>query len=119
MENLKKVGFVIFTMLLGIYAVQAQKDIDKGNETIKGFFDNFDEENFTFIYLNGHNKEDTISFPRITPEILKKYNLSNNKYVGKTFNIIFNSEIEIEIEEDGDEQEYIIRTIIGLELLEQ
>ncbi|WP_164914217.1 hypothetical protein [Aquimarina sediminis] len=48
MENLKKVGFVIFTMLLGIYTVQAQKDIDKGTETIKDFFDNFDEENFTF-----------------------------------------------------------------------
>lgn len=56
-------------------------------------------------------------FLELSLKMLKKHNLCNNKYVGKTFNIVFNSKIEIE--EDGDEQEYIIRTIIGLELLEQ
>ncbi|TPN87079.1 hypothetical protein [Aquimarina algicola] len=87
-------------------------------ETIIGVFEGFDGEHFTFNYTNEENEEDVVLFSKANSEVLEKFNLSSEKFIGKTFNITFITETETEVDEDGDEQEYDVRTIVDLELLD-
>ncbi|WP_035084897.1 hypothetical protein [Aquimarina latercula] len=118
MKNLKNYLFVILALFLCSNIVKAQENINVDTETITGVFDGFDGENFTFNYTTEDGDDDTMLFPKANPEVLKEYNLSNDKLVGKTFKVTFISETETEEDEDGDEQEYTVRTIVNLELLD-
>ena len=117
MKNSKNVVFVLLALFFCTLTVKAQGHNEE-TETITGVFDGFDGEHFTFTYTNEEDEEDILLFPKITPELLKKYNLSDEKFMGKTFNITFITETETEIDEDEDEQEYDVRTIIDLELID-
>ncbi|MFC5048319.1 hypothetical protein ACFSTE_02735 [Aquimarina hainanensis] len=118
MKKSKNLVFVLIALFFCTLTVKAQES-DQETETIIGVFDGFDGENFSFNYTTEEDEEDIMLFPNIKPELLKKYNLNDEKFMGKTFNITFITETETEIDEDGDEQEYDVRTIIGLELIDQ
>ncbi|WP_025740855.1 hypothetical protein [Aquimarina pacifica] len=117
MKNSKNVVFVLITFFFCSVTANTQA-LDKDTETITGVFDSFDGEHFIFSYTNEEDEEDVIVFAKANSEILKKFNLSSEKFMSKTFNITFITETETEIDEDGDEQEYSFRTIVDLELLD-
>ncbi|WP_299242954.1 hypothetical protein [uncultured Aquimarina sp.] len=116
MKNSKNIVFILITLFSCTLTLKAQVS-DEETETITAVFDGFDGENFSFNYVTEDDEEDIMLFPKIKPELLKKYNLSNEIFMGKTFNITFITETETEVDEDGDEQEYDVRTIVNLELL--
>ncbi|GAA0730280.1 hypothetical protein GCM10009430_41380 [Aquimarina litoralis] len=117
MKNLINTTFIIIVLFFGVTTVKAQ-ETNQEKEIIEGVFDGFDGENFTFKYITEDGDEDIVLFPKAEPEVLEKYNLSDEKFIGKKFNITFKTEWETETDEDGDEQEYELRTIIDLELLD-
>ncbi|GAA4273136.1 hypothetical protein U6A24_07660 [Aquimarina gracilis] len=117
MKNSKNVVFVLIALFFCTLTVKAQTS-DEETETITGVFDGFDGEHFTFNYTNEEDEEDVVLFAKANSEVLKKFNLSNEKFMGKTFNITFITETETDVDEDGDEQEYDVRTIVDLELLD-
>lgn len=118
MKKFENITLIILTLLFCNPVLYAQEIIDEDTEAITGVFDEFDGENFTFNYTNEDNEEDIMLFSKVNPGVLEKYNLSEEKYKGKTFNITFISETETEADEDGDEQEYTVRTIVDLKLLD-
>lgn len=117
MKNPKNMVFVLIALFFCSVTVKAQAS-DEDTESIIGVFDGFNGEHFTFSYTNEEDEEDIILFAKTSPEVLKKFSLRNEKFKGKTFNITFITETETEIDEDGDEQEYNVRTIVGIELLD-
>ncbi len=117
MKKSKNIIFVLITLFFCNVTIQAQAS-NEDTETITGVFDGFDGEHFTFNYTNEEDEEDVILFTKVKSEVLKKFNLKGEKFIGKTFNITFITETETEIDEDGDEQEYTVRIIIDLELLD-
>ncbi|WP_438425773.1 hypothetical protein [Aquimarina macrocephali] len=124
MKILKNVLLLMITLLFFNYSVIAQEEeeeieevveeIPQGSRIIQGTFDGFDGESYSFNYKDEEGEDDVFFFTKIVPEVLKTYDLKGNKFEGKAFEITFISETETEIDEDGDEQEYTRRTIIGL-----
>ncbi len=117
MKNSKNIIFVLIATFFYGITIQAQVP-NHETEIITGVFDGFDREYFTFNYTNEDEEEDIILFAKIKTEVLKKINLNDEGFIGKTFNITFVTEIITEIDDDGDEQEYNVRTITDLELLD-
>ncbi len=89
----------------------------EGIDTMKANFDGFEGDSYNFSYKNEDNEDDSIFFSLITPEALKMYNLKDKKFIGKIFEITFSFKTETEVDEDGDKQEFIKRTITALKLL--
>lgn len=118
MKNLKTIALVMLTLLFSNTVINAQEASDQDTETVTGVFDGFDGEHFTFNYINEDDDEGLMLFVKISPEVLEQHNLNDEGFIGKSFNITFTSETVTEMDEDGDEQEYIVRTIINLELLD-
>lgn len=118
MKNTKNIILLVLTLLVNIAISKTSSNFDQDTETITGVFDGFDGESYSFNHTNDDDEEDVLFFSKIDLELLKKYDLSDEKFIGKTFTVTFISETITEIDEDGDEQEYDKRTIVGLELLE-
>jgi len=116
MKNSLNTVFILIVLSFCMLSVKAQVS-DEETETITGVFDGFDGEYFTFNYLTEEGEEDIMLFAKANPEALNKVQLSNEKFIGKTFNITFITETEVELDDGGDELEYIVRTIIDLEFL--
>ncbi|MHA7058761.1 hypothetical protein ACWGOQ_0016165 [Aquimarina sp. M1] len=96
-----------------------EETVTEGTETFTGVFDGFEKDTYSFNYKNEDNEDDSIFFNAITPEILKTYNLKDKKFIGRKFEITFAFRYENEVDEDGDKQEFVKRTITGLKLINQ
>ncbi|WP_378179799.1 hypothetical protein [Aquimarina sp. SS2-1] len=128
MKDLKTVVLVLTTLFLCNLTAISQEveeveeeeevieetEITQESETIEAVFDGYEEEIYSFNFTNEDGDSDSIFFNKITPEALSLYNLKDKKFIGKTFEITFSEETETEIDDDGDEQELIIRTITNL-----
>lgn len=116
MKHIKKLIPVVFTLFFCIHTFAIEKiDNNQETETITGVYDGYDGDTFGFKYTDEDGEEDIIVFSKISSEVSEKEDLSEGKYIGKIFNITYISETETEIDEEGDEQEYVVRTIIALE----
>ena len=56
-------------------------------------------------------------FAKITPVVLKKYNLKDKKYIGKPFQITYTMDLEKEVDDEGNSFEIIVRSITELKQL--
>ncbi|WP_299312684.1 hypothetical protein [uncultured Aquimarina sp.] len=88
-----------------------------GIKTFNGTFDGFEDDVYSFNYKNEDDEDDSMFFNVIAPEILTMYDLKGKKFVGKKFEITFAFEYENEVDEDGDKQEFVKRTITKLKLI--
>ena len=122
MKHLKILALMMTAILFCSFTAIAQEEEEEEEieetqqepETIKGTFDGFGGDVYSFNYKNEDDEDDTIFFNAINTEVLKMYNLKDKKFIGKLFEITFISESEKEIDEDGDEQEFIKKTITVL-----
>ncbi len=119
MKYIKILIPVVFVLFFCSYIPVIEKaENNQETEVITGIFEGYDGDVFSFKYTNEDGEDDVIVFPKISSEVSEKEDLTGDMYVGKTCNITYVSEVETEIDEDGDEQEYIIRTIVALELVD-
>jgi len=120
MKQINIILIVVFAVLMTSNRLQSKTSLNDclDIKVITCIYDGFDGENFTFIRIKEGDAEEYLFFQKILTEVLEKYNLSEDKFKGKLFEVTFSSEIETEIDEDGDEQEYDVFTITNLELLD-
>ncbi|GGX22742.1 hypothetical protein [Aquimarina muelleri] len=118
MKYIKNLIPVLFVLFCSYMPVVEKAGNNQETETITGVFDGYDGDTFSFKYTNEDGEEDVVIFPKISSEVDEKEDLSGDVYIGKTFNITYISEVETEIDEDGNEQEYVTRTIVALELVD-
>lgn len=79
--------------------------------TIQAIYDNYDIDNgFSFLHTDESGYEEVITFDDISNELLTKYNLQSNEFVGNEFIITY--------EEETSEEEEIVLTLLTINLLE-
>ncbi|MHA7058526.1 hypothetical protein ACWGOQ_0014985 [Aquimarina sp. M1] len=124
MKNLKALFLMMTILFYGFTTTPKESKKNEGSttnilqesESIEAIFDGLEDGSYDFSFTNEDGDEDVMFFTKITPEALKLYNLKDKSFIGKKFEITFTSEIEIETDEDGDKQEFEIRTITDLKL---
>lgn len=103
----------IIVLLLTIFSVNnmvvAQDDI----QTSIAYFESYEEEEFNFI-IEDEEFDEYIIFHKIKPELLKKFDLINDKSLeGKYFEIKYVTEII-----SDDEEDYVeVLTIMSLKII--
>lgn len=103
----------IIVLLLTIFSVNnmvvAQDDI----QTSIAYFESYEEEEFNFI-IEDEEFDEYIIFHKIKPELLKKFDLINDKSLeGKYFEIKYVTEII-----SDDEEDYVeVLTIVSLKIV--
>lgn len=85
--------------------------LTKETKTVKAIFDGYVSGVYSFTDSN--NEDLSYEFDTINQEVLKSFDLTDKKFVGKVFNITY--EVETEIDETQDE--YETWTVIKLELV--
>ncbi|MEW7278415.1 hypothetical protein ABW636_07450 [Aquimarina sp. 2201CG1-2-11] len=118
MKSIKHIFFLIIALLICNSAIHAQNSHKPEGDAITGTFDDYDGVFYTFNYINDDMKKDVISFAKIHCELRERIDLTNEKYIGRTFNISYELKTETEIDEDGSEEILTTRTIVNLELLD-
>jgi hypothetical protein len=84
------------------------------NKIVNAIFDYHYEGVYYFTVSNDDYEDETYSFQKIEKDGLKSYDMTDNKYEGKTFNITYKIETEMdEFDEDSD-----VLVIVKLELVE-
>jgi len=86
--------------------------INQDTETVNATFDNY--EDGTYYFTDNNDESEFYTFEKIEDDVLKSYDLTDKKYEGKTFNVTYRIETEI----DDSDDEYNIWIIVKLELVE-
>lgn len=82
--------------------------------TITGVYNGMEDEIFVFTFKDEDGENSSMSFEKISEEARKMFDLSSEKFVGKTFKIDFITENIVDNDDDMLES---IRTIISLKQL--
>jgi len=101
-----KIKFILITLLITTVSFGILQDIIK----VKATFDEYDDGIFSF----SDEEEGGYAFQRIDSVATSKYDLTDTKYVGKTFMVSYRIETEI----DEDDETYEIYAIMDLKLIE-
>jgi hypothetical protein len=98
------------TFMILLYAFCAINSLQMNQETrtVTAVFEGFDDDVYYFTDAEGN----AYDFERIEEEAKDKFNLTKEEYLGKTFNIIYL--VESEIDEFNDSIEVLVITDIKL-----
>ena len=87
--------------------------------TITGTYDGFDVNGFNYKTISDKDGDDYISFPKIEESLIKQYDLNSDKaLIGAKFEITYSIQTTTEEDEDGDEQEFDVYTLVSLKKVE-
>jgi hypothetical protein len=114
MKALKLVPIFLIAFLFCNYTVVAQEEEEIIEELIlTGVFKGLADGTYNFVYKeDGEDIE--VTFDKISPEILKGFNLNNKSLVGKTFEVTYTNVNEEEEDDEGDIMYISVKTIIEL-----
>ena len=110
---MKNLFFLLFVAVLSLNVATAQND----SQTITGTFEGYEGDAYSFAYIDEYGDEDSMFFTKITPEVLKSFDLKSSKLVGKKFQISYTIEVISETDEDGDTYEIEEKTITSLKAM--
>ena len=79
-------------------------------ESMAGTFNGYEDSIFSFTDTDGYSME----FNHISDEAKVTIDLTDNKYIGKLFQVTFTSESEI----DDQDEEMTVNTITAIKILE-
>ncbi|WNH08178.1 hypothetical protein [Thalassobellus suaedae] len=99
-----------FNTFLDITDINVQDDL-----VLKGTYDGHEDYGYNFIYLDGEGEEKTFTFQDVKASVLEKFNLDDEALIKTKFKITYTTTVEKSIDEDGNESEDEINTIIKLE----
>lgn len=108
------VKFNVIALLLFVALTGFTSSISQDVSTMEGVYDGHEDYGYNFIYFDENKDERTKTFQEIDEAILDKYDFDSEDLIGKKFEITFTTEMESEIDEDGNEYENEINTITAL-----
>tara|TARA_R110002073_G_scaffold279026_1_gene442798 strand:- start:27370 stop:27678 length:309 start_codon:yes stop_codon:yes gene_type:complete len=100
------------TLFVVLIAIISQINLEKNQDTmtVKATFDGYEDGTYYFTDEEGA----TYEFQKIVAEASKKFNLTDEKFNEKVFNVTYKMDTEL----DENEEEYAIYTITDLKLIE-
>jgi len=99
------------TLFISLLAIISFVGLETNQDeiTIKATFDGYEEETFYFT----EEEESSYEFQKIDPVASNKYNLQDDKFKGKKFEVTYMTETDL----DENDDEYTIYTILDLKLV--
>mgnify|MGYP003638445609 FL=1 len=85
------------------------------NLFLKATYDGHEDYGYNFIFIDGEGEEKTFTFQEVKASVLESFNLDDEALIKTKFKITYTIAIEKSIDEDGNESEDEINTIIKLE----
>ena len=100
------------TLLILLFAITSLATTEKSQETekVNATYTEYEDGIYFFTDSDGYS----IEFNNVSDEVLKKYDLYNDEYIGKLFIVTYQSDTEMD--EEGDD--VASNTIIDLKLVE-
>ena len=98
----------LFILLLVWITTMSSIERDQQTATIKATFDGYTEGVYSFT----ENDELLYEFQKIEDAASMKYDLTDDQYIGKNFNVTYTIETEV----DNDDEEYQVYSIVDLKL---
>ena len=86
-------------------------------DTIIGTYDGNYSGSYNFLVTEEDDYEEIMSFENIEESVLSSFKLKDKSLIGTKFEITYRTETIIEEDEDGDEQEFEVYTIMNLKKL--
>ncbi|WP_242202212.1 hypothetical protein [Aestuariivivens insulae] len=104
--------FLIVTSFTGVTVVNAQED----TMVIHAIYDGHEDYGYNFIATR-NDEEYTITFQEVKKEVLEAFDLDSDTLLNKKFKITYTVEMIVTIDDDGNEDEEEVNTIVKLEKL--
>lgn len=89
----------------------------QNTNTVKGVYDGQEDYGYNFIVVNGDGDERTLTFQSVDKAVLNAFDLESEALVGKTFQVVYTIDYETLLDENGDEEELVTKTITTLKPL--
>ena len=95
------------------------KDINavQDTKTIEGVYEGKEDYGYNFMATRNDDSEYTITFQKVSEDVLKAFDLASDALIGKNFKITYQVKIRKFKDEDGFEDEEETLTITSLEAL--
>ena len=99
----------VFILFIGVnLALTINKEHSIESQKVIATFNGYDENGYTFSFLNEDDYEEVITFEIVSEKILRAYNLKDNKFIDKEFEITY----DYQISDSDDEVEVpVLQTI--------
>ena len=97
-------------LLFACITISGSVEKKQGTATVKATFDGYTEG----IYSFSEDDELLYEFQKIEDDASTKYDLTDDQYIGKIFNVTYTIETEV----DDDDEEYLVYIIVDLKLVE-
>ena len=99
----------VFILFIGVnLALTINKEHSIEPQKVIATFNGYDENEYTFSFLNEDDYEEVITFEIVSEKILSAYNLKDNKFIDQEFEITY----DYQITDSDDEVEVpVLQTI--------
>lgn len=108
-----KTKTALFFSILFI-ALTSFTSLDQDKQIVVGTYDGPEDYGYNFIVTNDEGEERTMTFHEVNNDVLSNYDLDSEEFIGIKFEVIYSSETETILDENGDEEENEILTIVTL-----
>ncbi len=82
---------------------------------LNGTYDGYEDYGYNFLFIDAEGDERTFTFQEVDESVFESFNLNDEALIKTKFKITYTTVIERTIDEDGNESEDEINTIIKLE----
>ena len=114
---MKTKSIVTIAVLIFSFLVLTSVKRDQEKLTFTGVYDGHEDYGYNFIGQDEDGEKYTMTFQDVEASLLKSFDLSSDALIGTKFIVTFTSEIEVETDEDGYEDEIETNTIVALKKL--
>ena len=111
-KSLTIAGFLIVCLM-----TLTSMTITQNTKTFEGVYDGHEDYGYNFIGLDVDGEEFTMTFQNIDETVFKSFDLKSNTMQGSRFEVTYTTKIEKVKDEDGNQDENEINTIIALKKL--
>ncbi|MFD1615615.1 hypothetical protein [Gelatiniphilus marinus] len=120
---LKLIGFSLSVFALTSFTIAPKLNPNSNALAIQeeivvnAVFDGHEDYGYNFIAKDKDDEEYTITFHEVKEELLKEFNLKSETFIGKSFSITYKTRVEVFKDNQGNDDENEINTIIMLKKL--
>ena len=114
---MKTKSIVIVAVLVLVFLILTSVKRVQEKQTFEGVYDGHEDYGYNFIGKDEDGETYTMTFQVVESSLLKSFDLASETLVGAKFIVTYTTEIEVETDEDGYEDEIETNTIVALKKL--
>lgn len=109
---------ILFTSVTNVQTESSRYSSVQQESIIVGVYDGHEDYRYNFITTRKENgSEYTMTFQKINEDVLKEYDLDAELFLNQKFEVTYTTATDVDLDENGLEDEVEIYTIIRLKAL--